>query len=64
MKVGDRVKVWNNTISGKRIVEGMATIVRLKGKANAFGQRAMVHFDGDSPDQVVERNIMTEEEEV
>jgi len=61
MKVGDRVTIWNNTISGKRIVEGTATIVRLKGKPNAFGQRAVVHFDDDSPDQVVERNITNEE---
>jgi len=41
MKTGDRVQV-NATISGKPVVEGMATIVRVLP-----GGRAMVVFDED-----------------
>jgi hypothetical protein len=57
MKKGDRVRVMNSTLSGKLFFEGTATIVRLIGKREGGFQRAMVHFDEDAGDCVVERNI-------
>ncbi len=53
LRKGDRVTVYNSTLSGKPVVEGKATIMAVYPQQS----RAKVHFDGDPKDETYLRFV-------
>ncbi len=53
LKKGDRVKVFNQTLSGQPVIEGEATILAVYPSQS----RAKVHFDGDPKDETYDRFV-------
>ena len=51
-KVGDRVVVRNETLGGRRIIEGLATVTKLLGTDDFY----LVRFDTE-PDATYERYV-------
>ncbi len=62
MKKGDRVKIFNSTMSGKRFVEGMATLIKREAVYSDNEERWRVRFDNDAEDEICSRFIKKETE--
>ncbi len=60
MKKGDRVKIFNSTMSGKQFVEGMATLIKREAVYSDDEERWLVRFDNDAEDEVYSRFITKE----
>lgn len=64
MKIGDRVKVWNATLSGKTVEEGVAKVTRLIGDRDGDTWLAMVAFEEDGPEARPVRRFVRDEDVV
>lgn len=64
MKVGDRVKVWNATLSGKTVEEGIARVTRIIGSPDRERQLVMVEFEEDGPEARPVRRFVRDEDVV
>jgi hypothetical protein len=54
------VKVWNCTLSGKRFLEGYATLVKRLDVYGPGEERWLVKFDGDEENELYPRFILRE----